>query len=154
MRVERARQGVLTVGKWAWAAYFSEVRALFSLRPSERCLAASASSRFSARLQMRVKSKRRGVLTVGFRVAGSVLEDFEARVCLERLAERPCTHWTDPIVLETANGGQISVSGGANSVRCDGLAALLERSDCCAGRDVLGQHLCNLGVDALARQIP
>ena len=54
--VEWTRQGVLTVGRWAWAAYSRDVRALFSLRPSERCLAASASSWFLARLQMRVKS--------------------------------------------------------------------------------------------------
>ena len=56
-----------------------------------------------------------GVLTVGFRVAGSVLEDFEARVRLERLAERPCALLTDAVVPEAVNGGQISVSGGADS---------------------------------------
>ena len=56
-----------------------------------------------------------GVLTVGFRVAGSVLEDFEARVRLESLAERPCALWTDFVADETANGGQISASGGADS---------------------------------------
>ena len=56
-----------------------------------------------------------GVLTVGFRVAGSVLEGFEARVCLERLAERPCALWTDLVVLEAANKGRTGVSGGADS---------------------------------------
>ena len=49
------------------------------------------------------------------RASGGVLELFEARVCLERLAERPCTLWTDAVAEETANGGQISVSVGADS---------------------------------------
>ena len=55
------------------------------------------------------------MLTVGFRASGGVLELFEARVRLERLAERPCALWTDFVAVETANGGQISVSGGADS---------------------------------------
>ena len=61
-------------------------------------------------------------------MAGSVLEDFEARVCLERLAERPCTLWTDAVAVETANGGQLSVSGGADS-RQALRGGVLERSE-------------------------
>ena len=56
-----------------------------------------------------------GVLTVGFRASGGVLELFEARICLERLAERPCALWTDLVVVEAANKGRIGVSEGADS---------------------------------------
>ena len=49
------------------------------------------------------------------RASGGVPENSEARVRLERLAERSCALWTDFVAVETANGGQISVSGGADS---------------------------------------
>ena len=45
-------------------AYMSVWRALFCLRPSERCLAASASSRLSSRLQTRREWDGQGLLTV------------------------------------------------------------------------------------------
>ena len=47
--------------------------------------------------------------------SGGVLELFEARVRLESLAERPCALWTDAVVPEAVNGGQITVSWGADS---------------------------------------
>ena len=62
------------------------------------------------------------------RASGGVLEDFEARICLESLAERPCTLWTDAVVKEAVNGGQISVSGGADS-RQAVRGGVLERSE-------------------------
>ena len=69
-----------------------------------------------------------GVLTVGFRASGGVLELFEARVCLERLAERPCALWTDLVELEAANKGRIGVSEGADS-RQAVRGGVLERSE-------------------------
>ena len=42
-------------GQGMWWAYLSVWRALFCLRPSERCLAASAFSPLRARLQTRVE---------------------------------------------------------------------------------------------------
>ena len=51
------------------------------------------------------------------RASGGVLELFEARVCLESLAESLCTLWTDLVVFEAVDGGLISVSGGVDSNR-------------------------------------
>ena len=66
------------------AAYFSFVTEL-CLRPSERCLTASASRLLLRRLQTRVELRRHRLLTVGFGACGGVLERGEGPVLGETL---------------------------------------------------------------------
>ena len=79
-------------------------------------------------------------------MAGSVLEGFEARVCLERLAERPCALWTDAVAVETANGGQLSVSGGADS-RDRASGGVLEDFEARVRLESLAERPCALWTD-------
>ena len=84
-RAKNKRQGVLTVGKWCAAAYSSQVRALFAFRASEMCFAPSSPMPFDRILPTGVKCKRQGVLTLGERVCGGVLELGEGLVRLKTL---------------------------------------------------------------------
>ena len=52
---------------------------------------------------------------------GCALERLQCGVCLEGLAKRLCTLWTDIIVVETASKVQIALSGAANSREKGGL---------------------------------
>ena len=88
------------------------------------------------------------VLTVGFRVAGSVLELFEARICLESLAERPCTFWTDAVVPEAVNGAQISMSAGADSRKAM-TSDVLERSEGLVLLQALREVLGGLSIEVI-----
>ena len=94
----------------------SEVRAVFVLMPSARCLAAATSRPFLERLQTKGKCKCQRLLTVGFEARGSVLEGLERRVCLERPSHRFCASWTNIVGPETANEGKIGLSAAADTL--------------------------------------
>ena len=89
--------------------------ALFSLRPSARCLAASASSRLPARLRTGSKSGCQGLLTVGIETGGGVLERGDRRVRLEKVSHDLRAFHLERVVAEAANEGQIAVSGAADT---------------------------------------
>ena len=89
------------------------------------------------------------MLTAGIGASGGVLEDFEARVCLERLAERPCALWTDLVQVEAANKDRIGVSGGADS-RDRASGAILELFEARICLERLAERPCALGTDAVA----
>ena len=71
-------QRLLTVGFEANGAYLSEVRALFSFRPSEMCFAPSASSWLNSKLPTGAENKRQRLLTVGKRAGGAYLSVWRA----------------------------------------------------------------------------
>ena len=92
------------------AAYSSEVRALFSLRPSARCFAPSAPSELRMRLRTRAKSACQRLLTVGKASTRGVLERLERLVLLEALGEVLGGLRIESILLEAANEGGIGAS--------------------------------------------
>ena len=55
---------MLTVGRWAWAAYLSVWSVEFVLRASPSAFAPSGPTWLLKRLQTRVESRRQGVLTL------------------------------------------------------------------------------------------
>ena len=82
---------------------------------------------------------------------GSVLKDLEARVRLERLAERPCALWTDAVAPEAVNGGQISVSWGADGGESMG-GSVLEGSEGLVLFKALCKVLCGLIIKVIIVQ--
>ena len=57
---------------------------------------------------------RQGVLTVGFRVAGSVLDALQRCIDLQHVSDVLCALHFEVIPRDTANEGAYAVSGGAD----------------------------------------
>ena len=78
------------------------------------CFAPSAPTLLFHKLRTGVKIKRQGVLTVGQRVCGNVLERSEGGVGLECLRDVLGALITDAVVPQTASESQKDTSGGAD----------------------------------------
>ena len=112
-------QRLLTVFFEGSVAYLSEVRALFSFRPSARCSAASASRRLFSRLPLRDASECQRLLTlstVGKEAQDGILEVFERRVDREHVGDVLSPLRAELIVVEAASEGRIGVSAAADSL--------------------------------------
>ena len=106
---------MLTVGKWHAAAYLREARAMFSFKASEMYLAPSAPMLLAYRLRARTERTRQGVLTVGRRASGSVLELCEGLILFQALRQVLGGLSIQFIVHQTASMKQNPTSGGAGS---------------------------------------
>ena len=93
----------------------SEVRAVFFLMPSARCLAASPSRPFLERLQTKGKRKCQRLLTVGEWVCGGIPEHGESCVHLETLGKVLGSLRIKLVLAEAANKEITQVSAAADS---------------------------------------
>ena len=112
-------QRLLTVCFEGSVAYLSEVRALFSFRPSTRCIAPSAPMLFSDKLRARARTACQRLLTVGIEAWGGVLERLERRIRLEALREVLGGLCVEIVVLETANESRNGVLAAADSKKSE-----------------------------------
>ena len=114
-RAKRTRQGVLTVGKWAQGGVQERLQRRVGLEGLRQVLGALSTDLVGLQTTNGSRDEASGGADSRDRASGGVLELFEARVRLESLAERPCALWTDAVVPEAVNGGQITVSWGADN---------------------------------------
>ena len=92
-----------------------EVRALFSFRASERCLAPSARRSLYSKLPAGLELQRQGALTVGRQASGSIPNAGEGGVRLEEVRHDLRAINTELVASDAANENQTKASGGADS---------------------------------------